>query len=217
MKSASKRKTGIDVRIVYSIGTSTLIGEHLQITGFSPPSSLTPYEPLAREPPPGYPITSPSRGVPSTFMELLSQMIHSWLETLHMPSHMQGPSAFGEPYPVAQHPTAPETFVHSPYPQPISGDSPLVAVTQRFTLAEEEYLHTFQPMTLTASDTPPAPSHPFLATPQQQPMYVPAWPAAQLGPPPLMPLTQPAPSAPFPVLPAPVTPLMPPFQAPPVT
>ena len=48
-------------------------------------------------------------------------------------------------------------------------------------------------------------------------MYVPAWPAAQSGPLPLMPPTQPAPSAPFPVPPAPVMPFMLPFQAPPVT
>jgi len=52
------------------------IEEHPQITRFSLLSSSTPYEPLAREPPPGYPITSPSRGVPSTFMEPLSWMIH---------------------------------------------------------------------------------------------------------------------------------------------
>src|SRR5882724_2025909 len=35
------------------------------------------------------------------------------------------------------------------------------------------------------------------------------------GPPPLRPLTQPAPLAPFPMPPSPVTPLAPPFQAPP--
>src|SRR5882724_3425661 len=37
-------------------------------------------------------------------------------------------------------------------------------------------------------------------------MYTPVWPAAQSGPPPPMPLTQPATLAPFPVPPAPVTP-----------
>src|SRR5882724_8150928 len=103
------------------------IGEHSQITRFTLLSSSTPYEPLAREHPPGYLTTSPSRGMPRTFMELLSQMIHSWLETPHTPSHMQGPSTFREPYLVANPPTAPATFVHSPDPQPISGDSPLVA------------------------------------------------------------------------------------------
>src|SRR5882724_2413607 len=54
------------------------IGEHSQFTGFALPSSSTPYKPIAREPPPGYSSTSPSRGAPSTFMELLSQIIHSW-------------------------------------------------------------------------------------------------------------------------------------------
>ena len=92
------------------------IGEHSQITRFAPPLSSTPYKPLTREPPPGYLITSPSRGAPSTFMELLSQMIHLWLETPRTPSRMQGPSMFREPYPVAQPPMAPATFVHSPDP-----------------------------------------------------------------------------------------------------
>src|SRR5882724_7658261 len=105
------------------------IGEHSQITRFTPPSLSTPYEPLTREPPPEYPITSPSKGVPSTFMEPLSWIIHLQLETLHMLSHMQGPSAFREPHLVAQPPMAPATFVHSPDPRPISGDSPLVATT----------------------------------------------------------------------------------------
>src|SRR5882724_3052656 len=48
-------------------------------------------------------------------------------------------------------------------------------------------------------------------------MYVPAWPAVQSGPPPLMPPTQPAPLAPFPGTPVPVIALGLPFQAPPVT
>src|SRR5882724_8630256 len=142
------------------------IGEHLQSTRFAPPSSLTPYEPLEREPPPGYLITSPSRGAPSTFMEPLSQMIHLQLETLHTLSHMQGPPTFREPYLVAQPLMAPATFVHSPDPRPISGDSPLVAMTQGFTLVEDEYLHMFWPTTSTASDAPPAPSHHFPAAPQ---------------------------------------------------
>src|SRR5882724_9770667 len=64
----------------------SLIGEHPQVTGFAPLSSSTPYEPLMREPPPGYPTASPSRGAPSTFMEPLSRMIHSRLETPRTPS-----------------------------------------------------------------------------------------------------------------------------------
>src|SRR5882724_660385 len=79
-----------------------LIGEYSQFTGFAPPSSSTPYESLMREPPPppppGYPTASPSCGAPSTFMELLSQMIHSQLETPRTPSHLQGVSTFREPY-----------------------------------------------------------------------------------------------------------------------
>src|SRR5882724_4345724 len=78
-----------------------LIGEHSQFTGFAPPSSSTPYEPLTREPSPRYPTSSPARGMPSTFMEPLSWIIHSWLETLCTPSHLQGLSMFREPYPVA--------------------------------------------------------------------------------------------------------------------
>src|SRR5882724_1511495 len=131
---------------------------------------------------------------------------------------MQRPSTFRELYPVANPPTAPPpaTFVHLPDPQPVSGDNPLAATTQRFTLVEEEYLHMFRPTTSTMSDAPPAPYHAFLAPPQQRPTYIPAWPAAQSGPPHPMPLTQPAPSAPFPVLTALVVPLTSPFQAPPV-
>src|SRR5882724_8862144 len=92
------------------------IQEHSHITGFMPPSSSTPYGPLAGDPQPGYPITSPSRGAPNTFMEPLSRLIHSRLETPHTPSRIQEPSAFREPYPVASPPMAPATFVHSPNP-----------------------------------------------------------------------------------------------------
>src|SRR5882724_9297103 len=120
-----------------------LIGEHFQTTGFALLSLSTPYEPLAMEPPPRYLMTSPDRGMPTTLMELLSQMIHSRLETLRMPLRMQEPSTFREPYPVANPLTVPAMFIHSPDPQPSSGDSPLVAMTQSFTRAEEEYFHTF--------------------------------------------------------------------------
>src|SRR5882724_8489734 len=171
------------------------IGEHSQITRFALPLLSTPYKPLMREPLPEYPITSPSRGAPSTFMEPLSRMVHSRLETPCTPSRMQGPSTFREPYPVTQTPMAPATFVDSPDPQLIAGDSPLVAATQRFTLVEEEYLHTFRPTTSTASNPPPAPFHPILATPQQRLIYMPTWSAAQSGPLPLMPPTQAAPAA----------------------
>src|SRR5882724_11343298 len=116
------------------------IGEHTQIAGFTLLSSLTPYEPLTREPPPGYPIMSPARGAPSTFMEPLSQMIHSQLETPPMPSCIQGPPMFREPYLVANPLTAPVTFLHLPDPRLIMGDRPLVAMTRRFMLAEEEHL-----------------------------------------------------------------------------
>src|SRR5882724_6591389 len=92
------------------------IGEHAQFTGFILPSSLTCYKPLAREPPPGYLITYPSRGAPSTFMELLRWMIHLQLETPCTPSCMQGPSMFREPYPAANPLSAPATFIHSPDP-----------------------------------------------------------------------------------------------------
>src|SRR5882724_2883383 len=105
---------------------------------YRPSTIVLTFEPLVREPPPRYPTSSPARGMPSTFMEPLSWMVHLRLETLHTLSRMQGPSTFREPYPVTQTLTAPATFVHSPDPWPIAGDSPLVATTQRFTLAEEE-------------------------------------------------------------------------------
>src|SRR5882724_3588250 len=102
------------------------IGEHPQVTGFTPPSSSTPYELLRREPPPGYPTASPSRGAPSTFMEPLSRMIHSRLEMPRTPSRLQGPSTFREPYPEANPPTDPAAFGHSPDPRLDSEYSRLV-------------------------------------------------------------------------------------------
>ena len=116
------------------------IGEYSQFTGFAPLSSLTPYESLTKEPPPGYLTTSPSRAAPRTFMEPLSRMVHSRLETLRTPSRLQGSSTFREPYPVANPPMAPATFVHSPDPRPASGDSQLVAATCMFMQAEEGVL-----------------------------------------------------------------------------
>src|SRR5882724_7803543 len=92
------------------------IGEYPQVTGFAPPSSSTPYKSLTREPPPGYPTASPSCGAPSTFMELFSRMIHSCLERPRTLSRLQGLSTFREPYPLANPPTAPAAFVHSPDP-----------------------------------------------------------------------------------------------------
>ena len=132
------------------------IGEPSQVTEFAPPSSSTPYAPLVREPPPRYP-TSPARGMPSTFMEPLSRMVHLRLETPRTPSRLQGLPMFREPYPVANPPTAPATFVHSPDHRPVSGDSPLVAMTHRFTQVEEEYLCTFRLTTSTLSNTLSAP------------------------------------------------------------
>jgi len=143
------------------------IREHSQFTGFAPPLSSTPYEPLTRDPPPRYPTSSPARGMPNTFMELLSQIIHLQLETPRTPLRLQGPSMFREPYPVANPPMAPAVFVHSPDPRPVSGDSPLVAMTRRFTQAEEEYLCTVWLMTSTPSNAPSAPHRVFSAAPQQ--------------------------------------------------
>src|SRR5882724_2039873 len=196
------------------------IGEHSQVTGFTPSSSSMPYEPLTREPPPRYLTSSPARGMPSTFMELLSRMIHSRLETPRTPSRLQGPSTFREPYPVANPSTAPAAFVHSPDPRPVSGDGPLVAATRRFTQAGEDYLRTVRPTTSAPSNTPSTPHRLFLATPHQHQSYAPVWPAAQSGPPPSMPPppmppTQPAPPAPFPVPPAPFAPQVAPPAAPP--
>src|SRR5882724_13037576 len=91
------------------------IREHSKFTGFTLPSLSTPYEPLAREPPPRYLTSSPARRIPSTFMEPLHQIVHSQLETPHTPSCMQGPSTFREPYPVTQTPTASATFCHDPF------------------------------------------------------------------------------------------------------
>src|SRR5882724_630385 len=166
------------------------IGEYSQVTRFAPQSSSTSYELLTREPPPGYLTASPSRGEPSTFMEPLSRMIHSCLETPCTPSHLQGSSMFREPYPVANPPTAPAAFVHSPDPRPASGDSRLMDATRMFTQAEEEYLHTHRLTTSTHGDSPSTPHRLPSVAPQQRPTYTPVWPAAQSGPPPPMPQAQ---------------------------
>jgi len=83
----------------------------------------------------------------------------------------------------------------------------LVSMTWRFMLAEKEYLCTFHLTTQIMHNAPQVPNPPFLAAPQPQLMYVPAWPTAQLGPLTPMPLTQPAPPAPFPVPPLLLCPL----------
>ena len=138
----------------------------LHIAGFTPPSSLILYVPMARDPPPEYPIASPPRGAPSVYMEPLSVMIHSRLETPSTPSHIQEPSAFREPYPVANPLTAPMTLIYSPNLQPITGDNPIASTTQRLMPAEEEYLRMFCLTPPTMHDTPPVPHPPFLATSQ---------------------------------------------------
>ena len=137
------------------------IREHSHPTGFTPVSSLTPYQPLAGDPLPGYPIASPSRESPSVFMEPLSQLIHPRLEAPCTPSHSEGLTLFRVPYPMSNSPTAPTMFVHSLDPCLITGDNPLASKTQRLTLAEEEYLCTFQLVPPTAQEAPQVPEPPL--------------------------------------------------------
>src|SRR5882724_5981185 len=160
-------------RHIFPRSPLALIREHSQFTVFALPSSSTPYELLAREPPPRYPTSSPARGMPNTFMEPLSRIIHSWLETPCTPLRLQGLSTFREPYPVANPPTAPAAFVHSPDPRPVSGDSRLVDTTCMFTRAEQSYLHTYRPTTSTHSNSPSTPHRLPLVSPQQRLTYTP--------------------------------------------
>jgi len=134
-----------------------------------------------RRSPTWVPLCLPYRGAPSAFIEPLSWLIHSRLEALHTPSHIQRPTLFREPYPVANLLTAPMTFVHLPNPWPISGDNPLASMTWRFTPAEEEYLHTLQLTPPTVCDAPQVPEPSFPATPQPWLTYVPTWPTVQSG------------------------------------
>src|SRR5882724_9717961 len=55
------------------------IWEHSHITGFAPTLPLTPYGPLASDPLPIYPITSPAREAPSAFMQPLNQLMNTRL------------------------------------------------------------------------------------------------------------------------------------------
>jgi len=92
------------------------IREHSHTMGFAPPSSSTPYGPLASDPLPGYPIASPSREAPSMFMEPLSQLMHTRSVVLCTPLHGEGLTSFRAPYPMANPLTAPTTFMQLPNP-----------------------------------------------------------------------------------------------------
>ena len=100
-----------------------LITEHLTITGFAPTSASTLYGPLGCEPPPVYPVASPTREAPSAFMQPLNRVMNSRSANLHTLSHRAVLPSFREPYPVVNPLTAPTTFVHSQNPWPISGDT----------------------------------------------------------------------------------------------
>ena len=58
----------------------------------------------SRQSPPGYPIASPSREDPSTFMEPLSWLMHTRSAAPHTPLHGQGLTLFRSPYPMATSP-----------------------------------------------------------------------------------------------------------------
>src|SRR5882724_12527456 len=114
------------------------IQEHSHITGFFPTSSLTPYGPLAGDPPPIYPITSPAREAPSVFMQPLNQLMNTRSAAPHTPLHGEGVTSFRAPYPLANPLTAPTTFVHLPNPHPITIDNSLASVTRMLNPVEEE-------------------------------------------------------------------------------
>jgi len=126
-------------------------------------------------------------------------MIHSrWRHRAHRRTCRDHPR-LGSP--TSGNPQQPlQPFVHSPDP-----DWPL-GTARWWTrhachTGEEEYLRTYRPPTSTHSKFAINPHHLPSVAPQQRPTYTPVWPAAQSGPPPLMPQAQPAPSAPFPVPP----------------
>jgi len=140
-------------------------------------------------------------------MEPLSQLMHAILEAPCTPSCIQGPTLFRTPYPMANPPTAPTMFMHSPNPHLISGANLLASTIRRLNSAEEEYLHTFRLAPEMTQEAPQVPEPPLQAAPQLQLMYIPPWPTVQLGPLPPMPPAQPAPLEP-------VAPRMPFHEAP---
>src|SRR5882724_7536740 len=76
------------------------IGEHPQVTGFAPPSSSTPYEPLMREPPPRVPNCIPLSRSPQHLYGAVEQDDPlTFGDAAHTVT--QGSSTFREPYPVA--------------------------------------------------------------------------------------------------------------------
>src|SRR5882724_8509339 len=100
-----------------------LIWEHSHITGFAPILSSTPYDPLAGDPPPVYPVASSVREAPSAFMQPLNQLMNTRLAALCTPLHAEGVTLFRVPYPLANPPTAPTMFMHSPNPHPTARDN----------------------------------------------------------------------------------------------
>jgi len=167
-----------------------LIREHFHTTGFALASESTPYGQLEGDPPLEYPLASPSREAPSAFMASLTQLMHFRSEAPHTLLCSEGLALFRVPYPVANPPTAPTTFIHSPIPHPIVVDHLLTSTTRRLTPAEEEYLHTFQVAPPMTQEAPPVPEHQFQATPHLRPAYIPPWSAVQSGPLPPMPPAQ---------------------------
>jgi len=156
-----------------------------------------------REPPPRVPDCIPSRE-PQHLYGAVEPDDHSRLETPCTPSHLQGASTFREPYPVTNLPTT----CTCPLPRSLlaSGDSQLAAATHVLTQARRSICAPSG-----RRPRPPVMLHrPLIASfrlpPSSDRCNTPVWPAAQSGPPPPMPLMQPAPSAPFPVPPVLVAP-----------
>src|SRR5882724_6978416 len=93
-------------------------------------------------PPPIYPVTSPTREAPIVFMQPLYQLINTRLAAQCTLSHGEGLPSFRAPYPLASPLTAPTAFIHLPNPCPITRDNSLSSVTHTLNPVEEEYLCT---------------------------------------------------------------------------
>jgi len=186
------------VHIVAQIGTQPFTPNHFGS------------EPLVRELPK---LTQHS----SVFMEPLSQLIHPRSEVPCTLLCSQEPTSFSAPYPMANPPATPMTFMHFPNPCLITEDALLALITHTLNLVEEEYLHTLCLMPQMAYNAPQVPEPLLPATPQLRPMYIPPWPPVQLGPLPPMPPVQHLPLAPIPVPPTPVSPPTAFYQVPLVT
>src|SRR5882724_5972375 len=108
--------------------------EQSHTTGFAPASTSTPYGHPAGDPPLEYPPASPPGEATHMFMALLSHLMHLKSDVPCTPLHNKGLVLLSVPYPYANLPTVPNTFIHFPNPCWIVVDHPLTSTVRGLTM-----------------------------------------------------------------------------------